>query len=102
MLINLLCVVVIIIGGFAALIASRADCPANVKAKLRPLVLGSRIVWALAFASWIPIILDETFLLLTGNKDGSLGRALAFAFCFVAFLNLGVIASLLTIADAWL
>ncbi len=103
MTIILLCIVVLIIGRFAARMASRAEelCPANAKAKLRPLVLGSRIAWALAFACLIPIILGETVSLLTSNKlDHSLGDALVFAFCFVGFLCLGVIASLLTIADA--
>ncbi len=105
MLIILLCVVVIIIGRFAVLIASRVEeaRPANVKAKLRPLVLGSRIAWALAFTCWIPLILVETFSLLTRKKpDHSIGGALLFAFCFVAFLCLGVIASLSTMVDAWL
>lgn len=102
MVIILLCVVVIIIGRSAALIASRVEkaCPANGKSKLRPLVLGSRIAWAFALICWIPFIFEKTFDLLTGNKDDLL--ALVFAFCFVAFLCLGVIASLSTIVDAWL
>ena len=110
----LLYVVLIIIGRFATRIASEADvliasrveeaCPANGKARIRPLVLGSRIAWVLTFACLIPVIWLETSDLLTGKRKGAdgLGDALEFALCLVAFLCLGVIASLSTLVDAWL